>query len=529
MLDVARQALAAGVARALRHLRRLPRGERRRARTLEEELLALVRCHGARLIGPNCLGITAAADAPERDVRAQRRSRSATSASARRAARSGWRSSRRRPSASLGLSSFVSVGNKADVSSNDLLEYWEDDDATKLILLYLESFGNPRKFGAARPARRARRSRSSRCTAARAPRARAPPARTPPRSPRARTRCTRSSARPASSRRETLEELIDAAALLTSQPLPAGRRVAILTNAGGLGVLCADACAAAGLDAGAARGRTTLAALGRAAAGADRRRRTRSTCSAPRRRRSTARRSTPLLDDPERGCGDRPLRAAGERDERRGRGAAARGARGARRATKPVLGVLFDDGSAREELRGTVTRLRLPRLGRACARARGRRAPSGSPSRPARSPSPTGSTARPPRRSSSPRSRTATRWLDPSETHALLAALRAPASSRRSVCADAPTRRWRPRARARLPGRPQDGRGRARTRARAAASCSGSRARRTCAKPSPAIGGPVLVQPQVAAGGRRAPRRRGAGRRASARSSPPAPAACSPS
>src|SRR4029079_10763368 len=55
----------------------------------------------------------------------------------------------------LGLSSFVSIGNKADVSSNDLLEYWEDDPSTDLVLLYLESFGNPRKF--ARVARRVAR------------------------------------------------------------------------------------------------------------------------------------------------------------------------------------------------------------------------------------------------------------------------------------------------------------------------------------------------------------------------------------
>ena len=53
----------------------------------------------------------------------------------------------------LGLSSFVSVGNKADVSGNDLLQYWDDDAATDVVLLYLESFGNPRKF--ARVARRA--------------------------------------------------------------------------------------------------------------------------------------------------------------------------------------------------------------------------------------------------------------------------------------------------------------------------------------------------------------------------------------
>src|SRR5207245_6379135 len=57
----------------------------------------------------------------------------------------------------LGLSAFVSIGNKADVSSNDLLEWWEEDDGTDLVLLYLESFGNPRKF--ARLARRVARAK----------------------------------------------------------------------------------------------------------------------------------------------------------------------------------------------------------------------------------------------------------------------------------------------------------------------------------------------------------------------------------
>src|SRR5207247_5781243 len=147
----------------------------------------------------------------------------------------------------LGFSAFVSIGNKADVSSNDLLEWWEDDAGTDLVLLYLESFGNPRKF--ARLARRVAR-------------------RKPILALKAGT--TRAGARAASShtaamagsetavdalfhqagvlRVRTLEELVDAAALLSSQPLPQGRRVAVVTNAGGLGILCADACEAAGLQ-----------------------------------------------------------------------------------------------------------------------------------------------------------------------------------------------------------------------------------------------------------------------------------------
>ena len=89
---------------------------------------------------------------PERDLRAVRLPARERSASPPRAARSGSRSSSRRRRAGLGFSAFVSVGNKADVSSNDLLEYWEDDPDTELVLLYLESFGNPRRFAPDRAA-----------------------------------------------------------------------------------------------------------------------------------------------------------------------------------------------------------------------------------------------------------------------------------------------------------------------------------------------------------------------------------------
>ena len=118
----------AGRSRPRRDLRRLRRDRRRRARR-QEQLLALVRAHGARLLGPNCLGIAVSAArlnatfAPralparhDRVLLAERRARAG-------AARGGGERG-------LGLSAFVSVGNKADVSANDLLEWWEDDDAT---------------------------------------------------------------------------------------------------------------------------------------------------------------------------------------------------------------------------------------------------------------------------------------------------------------------------------------------------------------------------------------------------------------
>jgi acetate---CoA ligase (ADP-forming) len=211
----------------------------------QDRLLALVRAHGARLVGPNCLGIAVpalglnATFAP----RALPPGRIAFSSQS---GALGLALLEKAAERNLGFSSFVSIGNKADVSSNDLLEYWQDDDETDLVLLYLESFGNPRKFArlAARVARRK-----------------------PILALKAGT--TSAGARAASShtaalaggetavdalfrqagvlRARTLEELVDAAALLSSQPLPKGRRTAILTNAGGLGILCADACEVAGL------------------------------------------------------------------------------------------------------------------------------------------------------------------------------------------------------------------------------------------------------------------------------------------
>jgi acetyl coenzyme A synthetase (ADP forming)-like protein len=146
----------------------------------------------------------------------------------------------------LGMSTFVSVGNKADVSSNDLLEYWEHDPHTQVILLYLESFGNPRRFStiARRVARRTPivAVKSGRSVSG----------------ARAATSHTGALASPDTMvdalfrdagviRTDTLEELFDVAALLAHQPLPTGRGVAILTNAGGPGILAADACAARGL------------------------------------------------------------------------------------------------------------------------------------------------------------------------------------------------------------------------------------------------------------------------------------------
>ena len=131
----------------------------------------------------------------------------------------------------LGISTFISVGNKADISGNDLLQYWQGDEATRVILLYLESFGNPRRF--ARIARGV--SRSKPIVVVKPGLAADAPA-------DALLRQT------GAIRADTLDEMFDLAAALDRQPLPAGRRVAILSDGGGPGLLCAGACQAARLS-----------------------------------------------------------------------------------------------------------------------------------------------------------------------------------------------------------------------------------------------------------------------------------------
>jgi acyl-CoA synthetase (NDP forming) len=147
----------------------------------------------------------------------------------------------------IGLSSFVSMGNKADVSGNDLLRYWAQDPDTDVILLYLESFGNPRQF--ARIARQA--SLKKPIVAVKAGRTTS--------GQRAASSHTAALASPDAAvdalfahagviRVDTLEDLLGVAQVVGSQPIPSGSRVAIVGNAGGPGILAADACEAVGLQ-----------------------------------------------------------------------------------------------------------------------------------------------------------------------------------------------------------------------------------------------------------------------------------------
>jgi len=214
----------------------------------QRHLVRIARDHGMRLVGPNCIGVINTAD----DVRlnATFGPDQPTKGPVGFASQSGALGLAILDVAhdlGLGLSSFVSVGNKADLSGNDLLQYWEQDPATEVALMYLESFGNPRKFG--RIARRFCRTKplvvvkSGRTEAGR-------------RAASSHTAALASSDILADTlfrqagiiRVKTLEELFDVARILVHQPLPAGRRVAVVGNSGGPGILAADACAGAGLE-----------------------------------------------------------------------------------------------------------------------------------------------------------------------------------------------------------------------------------------------------------------------------------------
>jgi len=214
----------------------------------EAELLEIVRSGGMRMVGPNCMGLVNTDTAislngqfgpifpPKGNVAMSSQSGALGLAILDYAT-----------DLNIGISSFVSVGNKADISGNDLLLFWEDDPNTDVILLYLESFGNPRRFS--RIARRIGRNKP--IVAVKSGR-------------------TAAGARAASShtgslasldvavdalfaqagvvRVTTLEDLFDVTTLLANQPIPQGRRVGIVTNAGGPAILAVDALESQGLE-----------------------------------------------------------------------------------------------------------------------------------------------------------------------------------------------------------------------------------------------------------------------------------------
>jgi acyl-CoA synthetase (NDP forming)/GNAT superfamily N-acetyltransferase len=211
----------------------------------ETDILDTCRHYGMRLLGPNCLG----AAVPGAGLDATFAAHAPAMGTAGVAVQSGGIGIAvmdQLTRLGVGISSFASVGDKLDVSGNDLLCWWEQDGVTKLAVLYLESFGNPRTF--ARTARRVGKKIPVLTVHA----DQSPPGQ------QAAASHTASIAAPLITREAlfaqagviatvSLGELLDVAALLAAQPPPSGGHIAIVTNAGGAGLLAADACAAAGL------------------------------------------------------------------------------------------------------------------------------------------------------------------------------------------------------------------------------------------------------------------------------------------
>ena len=231
-------------------------------RVIEQRIVATACAAGCRIVGPNCMGLLNTD--PQVSLNATFSPFFPSPGNVAMSTQSGALGLAILDYAKkldIGISTFVSVGNKADVSGNDLLLYWENDPRTSVILLYLESFGNPAKFS--RIARRI--SRRKPIVALKSGRS----------AVGARAAASHTGALATSDafvdalfgqsgviRTDTVTELFDVASVLAKQPLPQGRRVAILTNAGGPGILAADACQSHGLEAAELR-EATKAALRR--------------------------------------------------------------------------------------------------------------------------------------------------------------------------------------------------------------------------------------------------------------------------
>ena len=255
VVEVAREVAQKG-AKALVVLRSEMGWEGDEAREWEEQLLEVVRAAGMRLVGPNCLGVLntdpqVSLNATFAGVRVSAGRLAISSESgAIGIALLGHSAARR-----LGVSSFASLGRRADVSTNDLLELWEEDSRTAVVMLYAETFGNPDRF--ARIARRVARRKPILVIKG-----------------HRQADATRSEARSHTSaslrgdaavdallqhggvqRFRTGEELFNAAEFYDRQPLPSGRQIGIVTNSAGMATLAADACATRGLLVTAGRGR----------------------------------------------------------------------------------------------------------------------------------------------------------------------------------------------------------------------------------------------------------------------------------
>lgn len=209
----------------------------------QRELVETARRHGMRLIGPNCLGVINTHPAVRMHAIPSRvDTRRGPIGFVSQSGSLGTAVLEYAEGLGLGLSTFVAVGNRADVSVNDLLQYWEIDSATEVILLYIESFGNLRKFTRIAP-RVARRKpvvvvKSARFVSTGEPN----------RSENLQGQMAEALFRKTGLIRvDSIEELFDVARIAADQPIPRGTRVAIVGNSTGAGLLAADACVGAGL------------------------------------------------------------------------------------------------------------------------------------------------------------------------------------------------------------------------------------------------------------------------------------------
>ncbi len=215
--------------------------------TREEELADIIHRYGMRVVGPNCMGIINTDDSIKMNATFSPVYPPAGNvAFMSQSGAMGLTILEQANNLNMGVSTFISAGNRIDVESNELLEYWESDSSTGVILLYIESFGNPRRF--ARIARRISHKK---------PIVVVKSGNTPAGS---RAAASHTGAIATSDvtiealfhhtgiiRVNTMQELFDVATLLSNQPLPTGRRLAIVTNGGGPGIIAADASARNGL------------------------------------------------------------------------------------------------------------------------------------------------------------------------------------------------------------------------------------------------------------------------------------------
>jgi len=214
----------------------------------QNKLLTTIRSYGMRMLGPNCMGMINTN--PEINLNATFSNVVPPHGNIAFATQSGVLGSAilmYATSLNIGLSTFVSIGNRADISSNELLQYWEDDPDTDVVLLYLESFGNPRKF-----------TRIARSITAKKPVISLTGSRGAVQTRKITSHTGAMATDQAATdalykqagilRADTLEDLFDTGSLLANQPLPQGNRVTILSNAGGPALLTAQACRGRGLE-----------------------------------------------------------------------------------------------------------------------------------------------------------------------------------------------------------------------------------------------------------------------------------------